>query len=646
VNCRSAHAALVALLFLGTFTGKHAGAQIPRANRLAKETSPYLVQHAHNPVDWYPWGEEALKRARDENKPIFLSIGYSSCHWCHVMEHESFTDEQIARYMNDHFVCIKVDREERPDIDSIYMTSVQLMTQRGGWPLSIFLTPDGSPFFGATYLPARDGDRGTATGFLTILQRIQNAWRNDRGNIDARSKAVANAVRQNLAGDADSPELKLSTQIAQRSIDHLATRFDADFGGFGYSATNPQTPKFPQAPVLRWLLNRAEEGDGKAFTMLTLTLDHLARGGMRDHVGGGFHRYCVDRYWHIPHFEKMLYDNGQLLSIYAGASQLPGIDSQRRAEYERVVEETVTFLDREMTSPEGAYYSALDADSEGEEGKYYVWTKSEWLAALGQEKARLFESVYAAQHEPNFEGKFYYPQLSVNRDDAAVGQSMSVDALEAQLRPMRETLLARRAERKRPLTDTKILTSWNGLMIRGLADAGRLLDRPEAIQRAAKAADFVLDNLRDADGHLSRTYSAGRARLNAYLDDYAFLVDGLIGLHLATGDARWLEAAGSLTEKQIDLFWDDALGGFFFTSKDHEQLIVRGKQVHGGPRPSGAAVAASNLVYLATAWNRPAYLDRAQQTINSASRQLNRYPSETPRMVQALSEWLDTTGDE
>jgi uncharacterized protein YyaL (SSP411 family) len=639
------HIALAALAICGIIStcDRHVAAQHSQTNRLADETSPYLLQHAHNPVDWLPWGEAALKKARDEDKLIFLSIGYSSCHWCHVMERESFTDKEIAKYMNDHFVSIKVDREERPDIDSIYMMAVQLLTQRGGWPLSVFLTPDGSPFFGGTYFPARDGDRGNATGFLTVLKSVQNAWNDEQANVKARAAAVAEAVKSHLQGDPDSQPLEMSPQLVRRSVAEMGKSFDSQYGGFGYRRGNPNTPKFPQAPALLWLLRRAQQGDDQAQEMLLVTLDHIARGGMRDHLGGGFHRYCVDRYWHIPHFEKMLYDNGQLLSIYAAASKLPALEVERRDEYRLAIEQMITFLDREMTSPQGAYYSALDADSDGEEGKFYVWTKSEWLATLGEANARLFASVYAAQGEPNFEEKSYYPQWTTDRATAAQQMQLSLDELESRLQPLRAQLLQRRAMRSRPLTDTKILTAWNGLMIRGLADAGRWLEEPAYVRRAVKAADFVFTNLRDQQGRLRRTFSAGQARVAAYLDDYAFLVDGLIGLHLATGEQRWLEAAAALTDKQIELFWDDKLGGFFFTAVDSEQLLVRGKLLSGGPRPSGAAVSASNLVYLAAAADRPEYLDRAKRTIQSASRLLDRYPAEVPRMVQAMSEWLEAT---
>ncbi len=608
----------------------------PHKNRLAEETSPYLLQHAENPVDWYPWGTAALEKARREDKVIFLSIGYSSCHWCHVMEHESFTDAEIARYMNDRFVCIKVDREERPDIDAIYMLAVQLLTGRGGWPLSVFLTPDGQPFFGGTYFPARDGDRGPSSGFLTVLRAVNQAWETERANVAKRSAAVADQIRQVMKPTAASQPSSLGAEIVDRTLVSLRNSVDPEYGGFGYSPTDPGIPKFPQSSTLAFLADQAfRVRHDESRAVLLKTLDEMARGGIRDHLGGGFHRYAVDRYWHIPHFEKMLYDNGQLLSVFAEAFAATGNE-----EYRRVIEELVDWLDRDMTSPTGAFYAAIDADSEGEEGKFYRWKRQEWDTLLGANDARLFASVYASSGQPNFETDYYVPLLRQPKPQLAADRDLSEQALEARLLPLRRKLLQYRENRPRPMTDSKLLTGWNGLMIRGLADAGRALQRTDYTQRAGRAATFVLEHLRKADGSLQRTFSQGEARLNAYLDDYAFLVDGLLALHRATDDPAWLQMAKELTERQINLFWDAEGLGFFFTSSDHEQLIVRGKLLHEGARPSGAAAAAENLVYLAKVLHEPAYAERARQTMDSAAGMLTKHPAEVPRMVQALAKWL------
>ncbi|HUG68013.1 MAG TPA: thioredoxin domain-containing protein [Pirellulaceae bacterium] len=616
-------------------------------NRLAKETSPYLLLHAHNPVDWYPWGEEAFAKAKAEGKVIFLSVGYTSCHWCHVMERESFVDEEIAAYMNEHFVCIKVDREERPDVDSIYMTSVQIYNQvtgngrGGGWPMSVFMTPDAKPFFGGTYFPARDGDRGAGTGFFTLLKRVQEFWSMQREAIEQDAEAITQLVKQELDRPRTSAESTVEPAILDQALQSLAEQYDPEYGGFGFTPTNPNRPKFPEPPNLDFLIHRlqseqlSEAEAATATKLLVGTLERMAMGGIRDHLGGGFHRYSVDRFWRIPHFEKMLYDNGQLTSVYAEAYALTG-----REDFKRVVDEMLAFVVREMTDERGAFFAALDAESEDEEGKFYRWEKAEVEKLLSPDEFKLFAQVYGLDAEPNFEEDYYAPQLSQTLRELVEQTGMSTEDLEQKLHPIREKLLAARAERPRPLTDTKILTSWNGLMIRGFADAGRILQNEAYLLAASRAANFVLAELRTEDGRLERTYGQGKSALNAYLDDYAFLADGLIALHRATGDEKWLKKADALTAKQLELFWDEKNGGFYFTSGDHETLLARGRDPVDGVEPAGNSVSASNLVYLGQALDKPEYLDRAKQTIDSAAGLLQQSPGAAPRLCAAYQAWL------
>jgi uncharacterized protein len=620
-------------------------AQKPRrANRLAKETSPYLLLHAHDPVEWYAWGEEALAKAKAENKLIFLSIGYSSCYWCHVMQRESFMDEEVAAYLNKHFIAIKIDREERPDIDEIYMTALQVLGRRGGWPLTMFLTPDGKPIVGGTYFPPRDKDvevkagAGRAaekqhiTGLLTLLEQVQTAWRDQSPQVREHAEQVTRGLRLAMQRDGLKPAALPEARWPAEVEAALAEEFDSQYGGFGFSASNPRQPKFPEPSNLVLLLDRARrEKSEPARAMLVKTLTMMAEGGIRDHLGGGFHRYSTDRYWRIPHFEKMLYDNAQLASVYAEA-----YDLTHDATYRRVCEESLDFVLRELTDPAGGFYSALDAETAAREGRYYVWTREEIERSLGPEDAARFAAAYLAGDGPNFEGR-YALQFARPLKELAAAAGVAVEDYPRQLLPLRQKLLAVRDKRDRPLTDTKILTSWNGLMIRGLADAGRILKAPRYTQAAAKAADFALATLRTPEGRLLRTYGKGQAKLNAYLDDYAFLVDGLIALHRATGEKRWLVSAGELTDKQIELFWDDQRGGFFFTSDDHEQLLARGKSPVDSALPSGNAVAAGNLAYLAGPLERPQYLERAERTIRCFSRLLEESPLAAPRMAVTLA---------
>ena len=611
-------------------------------NRLAKETSPYLLLHAHNPVDWYPWNEEALTKAKKEKKLIFLSIGYSSCHWCHVMERESFLDEEIAALLNKHFVCIKVDREERPDVDTTYMTALNVFNQLtqsgrgGGWPLSMFLTPDAKPFFGGTYFPARDGDRGAQTGFLTLLKKVQEVWGKDSETIQADAESIAKFTRTELEGQRPDPLFKLDESLLEQTQEALETQYDETYGGFGYNPRNPMRPKFPEPSNLLFLIDRVDKtNDERAQEMLVGTLERMAMGGIRDHLGGGFHRYSVDRYWRIPHFEKMLYDNGQLATVYTEAYLIT-----KRDDFRRVVVEMLDFVIREMRDEQGGFYSALDAESENEEGKFYRWEKAEVEKVLSKEEFKLFAPNYQLNGSPNFEEDYYALQFDVPLRETAEKQKIDESKLDAKLAPIRKKLLAERDKRKRPLTDTKILTSWNGLMIRGFADAGRGLNEPRFVEAAKEAANFVLKELRTEEGRLLRTYGQGEAKLNAYLNDYAFLVDGLIALYQATDDKQWLKHAEELTEKELELFWDEDRGGFFFTSDDHESLLARSKNPYDGAQPSGNSVSAQNLIYLAKELDRPEYREKAEKTIRSVSTLLTRAPAAAPRMMIAVSDLL------
>jgi uncharacterized protein YyaL (SSP411 family) len=649
---RKQHLTTVTVLLLSLATSarceekKTAGPASPPkfTNALAKETSPYLLQHAHNPVDWQAWSEETLAKAKREGKPIFLSIGYSSCHWCHVMERESFLDKEIAELLNKNFICIKVDREERPDVDAIYMTALQVYNRLsgsgrgGGWPLSMFLTPDAEPFFGGTYFPARDGDREGVIGFLTILQRVVEFWKTAPDKIREDAKTLVKFTKAEMEGQRLAPLTPLTEALYTGVQTELADQYDEKYGGFGYDATVWTKPKFPEPSNLVYLLDRVERAkDERAKEMLVTTLEKMSLGGIRDSLGGGFHRYSVDRFWRIPHFEKMLYDNGQLASVYARAYERTGRD-----DFRRIAEELCDFVLREMTDPEtGGFYAALDADSEHEEGKFYRWDKDEVAKLLTPEEFELFALVYGLTRGPNFEEKYYVPQLIAPESKLAADMNMSEVELEKRLAPIRAKLLAARSKRIRPGTDTKILTAENGLMIAGLADAGRIFKNEKYLAAAQRAADFVLAKLRTKDGRLLRTYGGGEAKLNAYLNDYAFLTAGLISLYRATGEKRWLTAADEITAKQIELFADKAGGGFYFTSKDHEALFARAKDPVDGAIPAGNSVSATNLIFLATELNKPELLKIAESTIQSSASLIEVAPTAVPRMAIAIPALLD-----
>ncbi len=585
-------------------------------NRLIHETSPYLLQHADNPVDWYPWGDEALRRAKEEDKPIFLSIGYAACHWCHVMEHESFEDPAVAATLNEHFVNIKVDREERPDIDAIYMKAVVAMTGHGGWPMSVFLTPEGVPFFGGTYYPPEP--RGGLPSFTQVLVGISGAWRDRRKDIEHAGADLLDLVRRENA--AGTREGTLNTATLDGAYDRLERGFDLTHGGWGGA------PKFPQPMTIEFLLRtHLRASEHSALAMATATLTHMARGGIYDQIGGGFHRYATDAIWLVPHFEKMLYDNAQLARVYARAWQVTGASIFRR-----VAEETLAYLVREMTDPAGGFYSSTDADSEGEEGKFFVWTLDEIFEVLGED-AELFAEAYGVTDEGNFEGKNI---LHVAGDPQAMGddRGLSVEAIDARLVAARLRLLDRREERARPGLDDKVIAAWNGLALAAFADAARIVDCPDFLKVAQRNADFILREMQTKDGRLLRTWRRGRAKLNAYLEDYANLIDGLLALYEADFHPRWFAEARRLADIMVARFADPG-GGFFDTSDDHEALPVRPKGVQDNATPSGNAMAATVLLRLAAFTGEGRYREMAEDALRMVQPLPASYPT-------AFAQWL------
>jgi uncharacterized protein YyaL (SSP411 family) len=606
-------------------------------NRLSRESSPYLLQHAHNPVDWYPWGDEAFAKAKKEGKLIFLSIGYSSCHWCHVMERESFENEAVAKLLNDSFVCIKVDREERPDIDTIYITALGVMGRPGGWPLSMFLTPDGKPIFGGTYWPREDKEieGETVKGFKSVLKTAHATWKESRKDLEDHADKVADATKETLAGQSRGAGLiELRRDLVAGAVDAVKEEFDPVHGGFGNPNKKFRGPKFPIPPDLGLLHYEAERTkDEELLKMRALTLDRMALGGIYDHLGGGFHRYSTERTWTVPHFEKMLYDNAQLAEVYARAFQ-----ATKNPFYKKVVRETLAFVGRELTSPDGAFYSALDADSDGTEGRFYVWTTKEIDEVLKDKAdADLVKKVYGAGSEANFEEKYHILLLAAVPDDET----------EKRLAPLRQKLFEARAKRVRPFLDTKVLTAWNGQMIAGYAVAAEALGEPKYAADAAKAADFVLTKLRTKEGRLLRTYGArpggggGEAKLNAYLDDYTYLVHGLLCLHDATKEKKWLDEAKALTDLMVTHHGDDKGGGFFYTSNDHEKLFARGKDQYDGAQPSGNSVAARNLVHLWQKTGEERYRTQAEKSLKAFAAGLKNNPSALTTMAEALALYLD-----
>jgi hypothetical protein len=594
-------------------------------NRLASETSPYLLQHAHNPVDWFPWGPEALTRARLLDRPIFLSIGYAACHWCHVMERESFEDEATATYLNARFIAIKVDREERPDLDQVYMSAVQAMTGGGGWPMSVFLTPEGRPFYGGTYFP--DAPRHGMPSFRQVLESVDRAWREQRGDLEeAGARLVSQIAAQSAspAGQAPGPGLlDAAVELIQRG-------FDATNGGWGGA------PKFPQPMTVELLLRRAAAGDARALPMARRTLDRMADGGLRDQLGGGFHRYATDAIWLVPHFEQMLYDNGQLARAYLGAWALTG-----DARYRHVATGTLDYVLRELTTSDGAFASSQDADTDGVEGATFTWRTDEVRAALGDDGA-LFSTAYGVTEGGNWEGVTILSRLRPTADLAKLYALPSVE-VEARLGRARERLLALRARRAQPARDDKALAAWNGLAIGALADAARLLqfapdggaDAARYRGAAERAAEVILGGLLGPDGRLGRSWKDGRATGQGVLEDYADLADGLLALYEATFDERWFTVATSLADSILERFVDPA-GGFFDTATDHERLVTRPKDVQDNATPSGGAMAALVLLRLAALTGEARYRDAAEGAIATVAPIAARYPTAFAKWLQAI----------
>jgi uncharacterized protein len=569
------------------------------ANRLQYETSPYLLQHKDNPVDWYPWGDEAFERARKEDKPVLLSVGYSACHWCHVMEHESFSSDHIAGIMNRHFVNIKVDREERPDVDQIYMTAVQMMTGQGGWPMTVFLTPDGKPFYGGTYFPPTDHPQ--MPSFPKVLQTLAQAYQERRDELTGSADKVNEALDQHFQHELETSTL--SASALDEAARNLAPQFDSYNGGFGGA------PKFPPAMIVDFLLRTYHRtGANRSLEMAEFTLLKMARGGIQDQIGGGFHRYTVDAIWLTPHFEKMLYDNGLLARAYIDAWRLTG-----NPLYRETAEGVFHYVTREMTSPEGGFYSAQDADSEGEEGKFYVWTLDEIDQVLAPAEADIVKRYYGASVTGNFEGKNI---LSVPREPGDLAEDIRIDEpqLLETIKAANEKLYEARAHRVWPGRDEKVLTSWNGLMLRAFAEGAVAFDRSDLLDAAVRNASFLKENLWK-NGELLRSWKDGEAKVSGFLEDYAYLANALISLYESTFDDKWLRWADELTQAMISEFADEANGGFFDTSARHAGLITRPKEFVDNAQPSGNSMAAEMLQRLSILTNNPDYRRRAVEIL-------------------------------
>ena len=635
-------------------------------NHLAGETSPYLRQHADNPVDWWPWGEEAFARARAENKPVFLSSGYLACHWCHVMERECFRNPAIAAILNRDFVCVKLDREERPDVDQTYLTALQTFGT-GGWPMSMFLTPEGKPFYGGTYFPPED--RPGLTGFPTVLERVARAWREDRDRIERVAgeldTMVGRVLERRAAQTVLGPPPVLSSDLPDACHLILCGEFDPEYGGFGFDRTNPRRPKFPEPSNLVFLLERhaalkerprplktparsplmLDPGPASApvirrdpLEMALLSLDRMARGGLRDHVGGGFHRYCVSRFWIVPHFEKMLYDNAQLAQVFVRAFELTG-DPRWRDEAEAVFD----FVAREMTLPEGGFLSALDAETQGEEGGYYLWTRSQVEEALANpEDSRIVLQVYGMFREPNFEGGRYVLLEPRDRLEQARALGLEPSELDRRLNAARQRLRRVRDQRPVPRKDDKVIAGWNGLMIAALAEAGRVWKSERHLKAARRAAEFAWTRLRRDDDRLARTWREGVARGEGFAEDYAFLADGLLRLHRADGDPRWLEWARRLTDRMREDFGDPDpdQGGLFFASRRDERLPARFKDPLDGVLPGSNAMAARVLIELGCRDGDPQRFDQAEAILREFLPDLAQRPGVSPLMMVALEDLL------
>ena len=616
-----------------------------KANRLAKESSPYLLQHAHNPVDWYPWGQEAFDKAKKEKKLVFLSIGYSACHWCHVMERESFSNADVAKLLNDNFVCIKVDREERPDVDDVYMTALNVTGESGGWPLSMFLTPEGKPIFGGTYFPPDDRKSGddVSPGFKSILKTVMGLHSNakDKDGLYKQADHIADLTVDALERSTRMVALvSLNREMVKDVLESYS--FDPEHGGTGNKKNDFRGTKFPRAAVWAFLLEQGrKKGNEATAKAVQLTLRKMAEGGIYDQLGGGFHRYSTERTWTVPHFEKMLYDNAQLVELYSEAYR-----TDPNPLYQRVVAESLGYIQREMTSPEGGFYSALDADSNHKEGEFYVWTTDEIKAVLGADAdVAFFRSVYGVT-APNFEEKFHILKLPKPTAEIAKELKTTEAELLARLEPMKAKLMAVRAKRERPFLDTKIIASWNGQMIAGYAKAGEVFKDKSFTEAAVRAADFLLKTMRTKDGRLMRLYAAvpgekPTTRGNGYLEDYAFLIHGLLNLHEATGDKKWLDEAKALTDTAMKFHGDLDRGGFYFTAHDHEKLFARAKDGYDGAQPSGNGVMARNLIRLWRKTDDLKYRDFGFRTVKVFALVLRTNPGSAPGIARSLDELLD-----
>jgi uncharacterized protein YyaL (SSP411 family) len=603
-------------------------------NRLIEESSPYLLQHAHNPVNWYAWSDEAFERAKRENKPIFLSVGYSTCHWCHVMERESFEDEEIAAYLNRHFIAIKVDREERPDIDSVYMTAVTLLTGRGGWPMTVIMTPDKEPFFGGTYFPPRKGVRGSRAGLVDILADMLRLYTNEPTQVVARAQEISQRVERSAALQA-GPGVPSDKTIVV-AVQQLGTMFDRVDGGFSGA------PKFPQPSRLSLLLRYARRTrDAGVTAMVTTTLDKMAAGGIYDQVGGGFHRYSTDAQWLVPHFEKMLYDNAQLAVVYLEAWQHTG-----DAAYQRVAREILDYVAREMTAPEGGFYSATDADSptpsgHDEEGWFFTWTPAELERLLGVDDAAIVSAAYGVTQRGNFEGRNILHRVQTDREVGAQLR-IPVKRVAEVLESARSTLYEARKLRPPPIRDEKIIAAWNGMMIEAFAKAGWMLDEARYTTVAARAAGFVLDRMRTENGTLVRTYREGKKGSSSFLDDYAFMVGACLDLYEATGDVAWLERAVELQSDQDARYLDAQSGGYYLTPSDGELLLVREKPAYDRAVPSGNSVAARNLLRLHDLTGDAKWRTGAEQLFASLGLRVARASIGYPLLLVALDHYYDT----
>jgi len=589
-------------------------------NRLIHETSPYLLQHAHNPVDWHAWGDEAFSKAKNENKPVLLSIGYSACHWCHVMERESFENEKIAGLMNELFVNIKVDREERPDLDEIYMSAVQVLTGRGGWPMTMFLTPDRKPFYGGTYFPPED--RQGMPGFPRILLGVSQAYRERPADVEKSTSEILSVLQR--MSESRGTDKNFTCDVITESAEKISRAYDSDNGGLG------QAPKFPNAGVYELFIRSYYHSKNKRYLeMVTHTLTKMAQGGIYDHLGGGFHRYSVDAKWLVPHFEKMLYDNTQLVRIYAQAYTVT-----REPLFKAVVEETVTYLLREMLDSTGGFYSTQDADTEGEEGKFFVWTPQEINRLVGEEQGEIFSRIYDVSEQGNFETKnILHPILTVEQASKFFRKERS--EIETIIAQVKQKLFSEREKRIKPFRDEKIITAWNGLTLSGLAEAIKILDQPSYIEVARRTVRFIFSKM-FRDGFLLHTYKDGRAKLLGYLDDYAFLIVGLLDLFEATFERALLERAIQLTEVMLREFSDERDGGFFYTGKSHEPLISRAKPVFDASIPSGNAMATQALLRLYHITGNDDYRGRAEQVLRSYYEPMASQPFGFAHMLCAL----------